>query len=386
MDKRDYYEVLGVSKDASDSDIKSAFRKAAKQYHPDLHPDDKAAETKFKEANEAYEVLSDKNKRAQYDQFGHAAFDPSMGGGSGGAYGNYSTGGFGDIGDIFESIFGGFGGGFSSGTRQQNRPSKGRTLRAKIDVSFEEAAFGVEKKLNINKEVLCPTCKGSGAAEGTSKETCSHCQGRGQVRVQQKTPFGVMSSTRTCEVCGGTGTIIKDPCKYCKGIGRVKKTQSIKVRVPAGIDDGQIINIPGEGEPGNLGGPYGDLQVIVTVKPHKKFVRDGYNILQTISIPYYTAVLGGDVNVETLDGMVKYEIPAGTQIGTRFRLRDKGIQVLNSRSKGDMIVTVTVDIPKRLNDEQRECIEALAEVFDTSADAADKRKTVKDRIFKKGKK
>lgn len=382
MAKRDYYEVLGVDKSASDADIKSAYRKAAKQYHPDLHPDDKAAEEKFKEVNEAYEVLSDKTKRAQYDQFGHAAFDQSMGGG-------YSSGGgFSDMGDIFDTIFGGMGGfsGFSGfgGTSQANRPAKGRTLRAKVEISFEEAAFGVEKELRITKETICSACEGSGAEPGTKKETCPKCNGSGRVRVTRNTMFGSMENIMQCDECGGTGSIIKTPCKTCHGSGRVRKASTIKLRIPAGIDDGQIINLSGQGEPGYNGGPNGDVQVVVNVRPHKIFTRDGYNLYQTVKIPYHTAVLGGSVNVETLEGTVKYDIPEGTQPNTKFRLREKGVQVLNSRGKGDMIVTVTIDVPKKLTAEQRDCIEKLAAAFgDVHTDGAKK----KD-IFskKKGKK
>ncbi|MBQ9950408.1 MAG: molecular chaperone DnaJ [Clostridia bacterium] len=382
MAKRDYYEVLGVEKTASEAEIKSAYKRAAKKYHPDLHPGDKDAEEKFKEVNEAHEVLSDAGKRAQYDQFGHAAFDPSMGGGAGGAY----SGGFGNMGDIFETIFGGGFGGFGGfGGGNTRRPQKGRTLRANIEISFEEAAFGATKKLNVNKEEVCSACSGEGTEPGTKKETCSRCRGRGQVNVQQNTVFGTMSSTRMCEACGGTGSIIKTPCKQCRGSGRVKRARTISIKVPAGIDDGQILNIEGEGEPGILGGPHGDLQVVIRIKPHKQFVRDGYNIYQTVKVPYYTAVLGGEINVETLEGMVKYDIPTGTQAGTKFRLREKGIPVLHSSKRGDMIVTVNIDVPKRLTDEQRECVRNLAAAFGEGADAG---KKSKEGIFskKKGKK
>ena len=370
MAKRDYYEVLGVDKTASEAEIKSAFRKAAKQYHPDLHPGDKECEEKFKEANEAYEVLSDKSKRAKYDQFGHAAFDQTAGGGG------YSAGGFsnmGDMGDIFDTIFGNFGGFGGFGGSTKNRPQKGRTIRERLSITFEEAAFGVEKKINVSKEVVCPTCSGSGAEPGTGKETCSRCQGTGQVRIQHDTPFGRMSSTKVCEACGGTGTIIKTPCKQCKGRGRVRKTQTETIKVPAGIDDGQILNVEGKGEPGIMGGPNGDLQVVISVKPHKIFTRNGYDLYQTVKIPYYTAALGGNVEVETLEGPVKFPIKAGTQSGTKNRLREKGIPVLHSARRGDMIVTVVVDVPTRLTAEQRECISKLAVAFGEKPEAPAKK-------------
>lgn len=381
MAKRDYYEVLGIDKTASQDEIKSAFRKAAKKYHPDIHPGDKEAEEKFKEANEAYEVLSDADKRAKYDQFGHAAFDPSMGGGA-----SYSGSGFGGFGDIFDTIFGGGFGGFSGfGGSGQSRARKGRTLRHRMAITFEEAAFGVEKTIQINKEVLCDACQGTGSEHGSAPETCSRCKGTGQVRVQQNTPFGTMASTRVCEACGGSGKIIKNPCKVCRGSGRVKKATRIKVNIPAGIDDGQIINMSGLGEPGSMGGPSGDLQIEITVKPSKDFVRDGFNIYQSIKIPYYTAVLGGSVEIRSIDGKtLKYEVPAGTQAGTRVRFREKGITVLHSQNRGDMIVTIEIDVPKRLNDEQRAAVEKLAEAFGADPSESPKKSSIFGK--KKGKK
>ena len=383
MAKRDYYEVLGIQKGASQDEIKSAFRKAAKLYHPDLHPGDKDAEEKFKEANEAYEVLSDPDKRAKYDQFGHAAFDPSMGGGAG--YSGAGFGGFGGFGDIFDTIFGGsgFGGGFSGAGGR--RAQKGRTLRHRMSISFEEAAFGVSKTISITKEVLCDTCQGTGAEPGTSTETCSRCKGAGQVRVQQNTPFGTMASTRTCEACGGSGKIIKSPCKVCRGSGRVRKSVNISVDIPAGIDNGQILSMAGAGEPGVNGGPSGDLQIEITVKPHKIFVRDGSNLYQTIKIPYYTAVLGGTIDVASLEGStLRYDVAAGTQSGTKVRFREKGVTMLHTTKKGDMIVTLVVDVPKKLTDEQRACVEKLAESFGANNDDLPKKQTLFGK--KKGKK
>ena len=355
MDKRDYYEVLGVQKNASDDEIKSAFRKLAKQYHPDLHPGDKDCEAKFKEINEAYEVLSDAQKRAKYDQFGHAAFDPTAGGyGSGGF--NAEDFGFGGFGDIFSSVFGG---GFG-GTQQQNGPVRGSDLRYNLTITFEEAAFGAKKEILIPREESCTTCGGTGAKPGTSPERCSACHGTGQVRVQQNTVFGAFSTVRTCDACHGTGKVIKEPCPDCKGRGRITKSTRLTVTIPAGIDNGQAINLHGEGEAGYRGGSNGDLYVKINVKPHKLFHRQGFDLYLDMTIPFTTAALGGEITVPTLNGTVKYNIPAGTQPGTTFRLREQGITKLRSTGKGDLLVKVTVDVPRRLTEEQRELIEKLA--------------------------
>lgn len=371
MAKRDYYEVLGVNKSATDDEIKSAFRRCAKQYHPDLHPGDKEAEEKFKEINEAYEVLSDKEKRAKYDNFGHAAFDPSMGGG-------YSGGGFGfDPEDILSSIFGGGFGGFRSGggnSRPNNAPQKGRTLRYRMTIPFEEAAFGAEHELNVQREETCTTCSGTGAKPGTSPETCSHCGGSGYMRIQQNTLLGSFTTTQPCSYCHGTGKVVKEPCSTCRGTGRIKKSSRIKAKVPAGIDDGQAFIIRGQGEAGYNGGPAGDIQVEVTVKPHKLFVRRGFDLHLDMTIPFTTLAVGGEIEVPTLKSPVKYTIPAGTQPGTVFRLREQGIKRVNQTSFGDLLVRVNVGVPKHLNDEQRELIRKLAESLGENVSSPDRKK------------
>ena len=356
-EKRDYYEVLGVSKDADDAQIKSAFRKAAKTCHPDLHPNDKEAEARFKELNEAYEVLSDPDKRAKYDQYGFAAFDPTMGGGN-----PFSGGqGFGGFDDIINTFFGG---GFGGSARQNsNAPVQGEDLRYNLTITFEEAAFGVEKEFNINREDQCETCGGSGAKPGTSPVRCPTCNGTGQVRSQQNTILGSFMSTKPCPACGGTGKYIKEPCTGCRGKGRVRKTARIHLKVPAGIDDGQTINMRGEGEAGYRGGPRGNLYVTVAVKPHKLFTRKGNNLLLQMEVPYPTMVLGGEIEVPTLKENVKYSIPAGTQNRTTFRLREQGIAFLNGSGKGDLLVTVITAIPKKLTDQQRTLIQQLAASF-----------------------
>ena len=373
-DKRDYYEVLGVAKTASDDEIKSAYRKLAKKYHPDLNPGDKAAEASFKEINEAYEVLSDKDKRTKYDQFGHAAFDPNAGfggggfGGFSGFSGSYSSGGFSGafdgFGDILNSMFGG---GFGGSTRSSNpnAPMRGDDLRYNLTIAFDEAAFGVNKEISYRREEKCSVCGGSGAKPGSKTSTCTKCKGTGQIHVQQNTMFGSMMSARACDACGGTGKIIEQPCDSCKGSGRTSKVLKVNVSIPAGIDDGQTIRVGGKGGAGYNGGPDGDLLVTVRVKDHKQFIREGYNLYTNLSIPITTAVLGGEVKVPTLSGDVKYNIPAGTQSGTTFRLKELGVQKLKQQGKGDLYVNVAVDIPKHLTEEQRELFEKLAETFGT---------------------
>ena len=355
-DKRDYYEVLGLSKSASDSEIKKAYRKLAKENHPDLHPDDKKAEARFKEVNEAYEVLSDEEKKAKYDQFGHAAFDPSMGGG--GAYGA-GFGDFGDIfggfGDIFGDIFGGGGG------RQRNGPQRGESIRAGITITFEEAAFGCTKELNVTKIEECESCSGSGSAEGTTPEVCSVCGGSGTVRSQQRTPFGVFSSQTACTKCGGSGKIIHKPCPTCRGAGTQRKQRKISANIPAGIDDGQTISLRGQGHAGKNGGPKGDLLITIGVRPHPEFLRDGNSVYYKMDISFAQAALGDELQVPTLDGAVKYKVPEGTQTGTVFRLRGKGIPYLNSSGRGDQFVTVEVKTPKGLTSRQKELLRELGE-------------------------
>lgn len=359
--KRDYYEVLGVSRDASDADIKKAFRRLAKENHPDLHPGDKQAEENFKEINEAYEVLSDSDKKAKYDQFGFAGVDPSYGAGEGGFGGGF--GGFGDVdlGDIFGSFFGGgFGGG---GAASRNAPRRGESVRVGISVSFEDAAFGCEKTLNISRVETCNECGGNGCEKGTTPEICSNCKGTGTVRVQKQTMFGVMQSTSECPHCRGKGRIIHQPCKVCKGAGSVRRQKTINVNIPAGIDNNQTVSLRGEGNAGANGGSAGDLLITVAVRPHEIFTREGTSVLCEYPISITQAILGDEVEVPTLDGAVKYKIPEGTQYGTVFRLRGKGIPYVNSSARGDQYVTVTVDIPKNLTSRQKELVRELAETM-----------------------
>ena len=354
-DKRDYYEVLGVSKGASDDELKKAFRKEAKKYHPDLHPGDKEAEAKFKEINEAYEVLSNPEKRQKYDQFGHAGVDSNYGAGGG-----YGGSGFGDFGDIFSDIFGGgFGFGGSGGRR--NGPRRGNDVRQVVTISFEEAAFGCKKKINITKQEGCPTCKGTGAKPGTSAETCSHCHGTGQIQTQQRTILGYMTNVTTCPHCQGSGKIIKEPCRDCRGTGKVRKTRTVEIDIPAGINDGQTMQLSGQGEAGERGGPSGDLLITVRVRPHQMFERSGNDVYLTMPVTFVQAALGATLTVPTLDGVVEYDIPEGTQSGTRFRLRGKGIPFIRGKNRGDQYVTVEVEVPKNLSQRQKEILREFDE-------------------------
>ncbi|MCH5184896.1 MAG: molecular chaperone DnaJ [Oscillospiraceae bacterium] len=351
-DKRDYYEVLGINKNADDAEIKKAYRKAAKKYHPDFNPDNKEAEAKFKEINEAYEVLSDSGKRARYDKFGHAGVDPNYGGGGSG-YGGGFGGGFGGFEDIFGDLgdlFGGFGFGGSS---RRNGPKRGADIKYTVELTFEEAALGCEKEINVTRQENCTSCGGSGAKSGTTPETCSRCNGSGQVRVQQRTPFGTISNVSTCSFCGGTGKIIKDKCPDCRGTGGVRVTKKINVKIPAGINEGQSIQMSGQGETGQRGGPRGNLFVGIRIKNHPIFERKNYDILITIPITFVQAALGATIKVPTLNGIVEYEIPEGTQTGSRFRLRGKGIKKLNSNDFGDLYVTVNIEVPKNLSEKQK---------------------------------
>ncbi len=362
MSKRDYYEVLGVEKGASEDEIKKAFRKLARKYHPDMNRDDpKAAEKKFKEANEAYEVLSNSEKRAQYDQFGHAAFDPSQGGGQGGFGGGGfggGFGGFGGFGDIFGDIFGQ--GGFGGGARR-NGPERGADLRYDMEITFEEAAFGTEKDVQIPRTETCKTCSGTGSAPGSQPETCSVCHGSGQVQFMQKTPFGRMASVRACDHCGGTGQIIKNPCKDCRGRGTVKARRSIHIKVPAGVDSGSRLRVSGEGEAGLRGGPSGDLYVYIYVRPHKLFVRNDNDVVCEVPVTFVQASLGDEIEVPTLDGKVKMKIPAGTQSGTILRMKGRGIPYLRGQGRrGDQHVRVKVLTPQKLNDRQKELLREFA--------------------------
>ena len=365
-EKRDYYEVLGIGKNATDAEIKSAYRKLAKKYHPDLNPGNKEAEEKFKEVNEANDVLSDPQKRQRYDQFGFAGVDPNYAAANGGGAGGFG-GGFGgvDLGDIFGDIFGGgFGGGFSgfgggSSTRTANAPRKGHDIQASVILTFEEAAHGCSKKITINRQDTCPDCGGTGAAKGTSPETCPDCGGRGYVVTQQRTPFGVMQSQQPCSHCGGRGTIIRNPCKTCRGTGKTAARKSLEINIPAGIDDDQNIALRGQGDAGSNGGPAGDVIVHVTVKADPMFERDGYDVTIHVPITFSQAVLGDDVEVPTVDGRIVQHIPEGTQSGTKFRLRVQGIQYLNGRGRGDQYVIVDVEIPKKVTRAQREALKAF---------------------------
>ncbi len=353
-EKRDYYEVLGVKKDATADEIKKAYRKLTKENHPDLHPGDKACEERFKEANEAYEILSDEEKRKKYDQYGHAAFDPNAGFGAGGFDG---FGGFGGFGDIFSDIFGGFGGATRS---NPNAPRRGDSVRATVNISFEEAAFGCKKEVTVAKVETCADCKGTGCAPGTTPEICPDCKGTGSVTVSQRTPFGMMQSSTQCSKCRGTGKIIHQPCKTCRGMGAVRRQHKVEVNIPAGIDDGQTISKPGGGNAGTNGGPAGDLLVSVIVRPHARFERDGTSVLLDQEISYAQAVLGAEVEVPTLDGKVKLTIPEGTQPGAVFRLRGKGIPYLRGSGRGDQFISVSIKVPKNLTGSQKELLRQYA--------------------------
>ena len=385
--KRDYYAVLGVERGADDKTIKKAYRKLAKKYHPDTSAGDARAEEKFKEATQAYEILSDPEKRRLYDRFGHAAFDGSgaqdagsrgnpfedmYGFGGSGAYGGQETRrayGSGDRGgyryeyrfgsdgmdDILKSMFGeDLGEGLGRG---------GADLRAEISVSFEEAAFGCEKEVSLDRVEQCETCHGSGAAPGTSPETCSKCGGSGQVQQRRQTPMGVFATTSACPRCGGRGKIISSPCSSCNGSGQTRKRKTVKVSIPAGIDNGQIVSLRGQGNAGKNGGPAGDLQIVITVQPHQLFQRDGSNVYCDAPITFTQAVLGGELEIPTIDGKVKYDIPEGTQTGTTFRLRGKGIPNVNGRGRGDQYVTVHIETPRSLTREQKEALRKFSDTL-----------------------
>lgn len=351
MSKRDYYEVLGVGKNASKDELKKAYRRLSKQYHPDINKEADATE-KFKEIQEAYEVLSDDQKRARYDQFGHE--DPTQGfGGAGGA----GFEGFGGFEDIFNSFFGG-------GTRRSdpNAPRQGADLQYTMTLSFEEAVFGTETTIEIPQDETCETCKGSGAKPGTTPETCSHCHGSGQLNVEQNTPFGKIVNRRVCQHCSGTGKIIKQKCSTCHGKGTVKKRNKIQIKVPAGVDDGQQLRVPGKGEPGINGGPAGDLYVVFQIKPHEFFERDGDDIYCEMPITFAQAALGDEIEVPTIHGKVKLKIPAGTQTGTRFRLKGKGVRNVRGYGQGDQHIRILVVTPTKLTDKQKELIREFADI------------------------
>ncbi len=355
--KRDYYEVLGVEKSASDSEIKKAYRKKAMKYHPDQNPGDKVAEEKFKEANEAYEILSDGDKKARYDQFGFAGVDPNYGAGQGGGGG--FGGGFGGFGDIFGDLFGGFGGGFGGGGNRRNAPQQGADADVRVQLTFEEAAFGVEKEISVGVIEHCATCGGSGAKEGTTPETCGYCKGTGTVRTNQQTPFGTFAQQSACPKCGGKGKIIQVPCTTCKGKGKVRRNKKVSIKIPAGIDDGQTVRVRGEGHVGANGGPNGDLMVEIRIQRHADFTRDGASVHYDLPISFTQAALGADIEVPTLDGKVRYHVPEGTQTATTFRLKGKGIPYLGYKNRGDHYIHIQVQTPKNLTKEQKELLRQL---------------------------
>jgi molecular chaperone DnaJ len=348
--KADYYEVLSVSRTASDQELKTAYRKLAMQYHPDRNPGDHHSEEKFKECSEAYQVLSDPDKRAAYDRFGHAGVSGA------GQQGNPFTD-FQDLGDIFGDLFGFNVGG--AGGRRQSRAQKGRDLRFDQTIEFEEAVFGKETEVTIRRMEACVDCRGLGTANGRGPATCPQCQGRGQVRYQQ----GFFSIARTCNVCGGTGSVISDPCKTCRGDGRVEREHSIQVNIPAGVEDGTRIRYQSEGDAGRTGGPSGDLYIVLTVKPHKFFERDGHNLHCQIPISFAQAALGAEISVPTLEGESELKVPDGTQSGREFRLRNKGVPYLNEHGRGDLIVQVVVETPKKLTRVQKELLRQLGETM-----------------------
>mgnify|MGYP002518288348 FL=1 len=377
--KRDYYEVLGISKTADDAEIKKAYRVLAKKYHPDMNPGDAEAEKKFKEASEAYAVLSDPEKRRQYDQFGHAAFE---GGGAGGFDFNSA-----DFGDIFGDIFGDF---FGGGRRRgaNNGPMKGANIRTSVRITFEEAVFGVSKEIELTLKDECATCHGTGAKPGTSPETCTKCGGKGQVVFTQQSFFGTVRNVQTCPECNGTGKVIKEKCPDCHGTGYIANRKKIQVSIPAGIDNGQSVRIRDKGEPGTNGGPRGDLLVEVIVARHPIFQRQDYNIFSTIPISYAVAALGGDVIVDTVDGKVIYEVKPGTQTGTKVRLKGKGVPSLrNKEVRGDHYVTLVVQTPEKLSGEARELLKKFDALTGDSLNAAknidaEKQETRKKKFWK----
>jgi len=362
LEKRDYYEVLGLKKGATAEEIKKAFRKKAMQYHPDRNPGDKEAEENFKEVNEAYEILSDPQKKDRYDRFGHAGVDLNQGFG----------GGFGGFEDIFGDIFGSFTGGFGGG-RRRNGPRKGADIQTRVSITFEEAAFGTKRDIRITRSEDCPECGGTGAEKGTERTTCPHCNGTGQINKVSNTPFGQFTNVTTCPNCGGRGTIVTNPCKKCGGKGKVRKDVVINVDIPAGVDNDSVISLRGQGEPGQNGGPSGDVYVIVQVKPHKVFKRNGADLVLDIPITYPQAVLGAELVIPTLTDKISYKVPAGTQHGTTFRLKGKGIKVVNSGRYGDLYVRVLIEIPKRINAEQKKLLQQLEATY-TSGEHEQKKK------------
>lgn len=372
MEKRDYYEVLGLQKGASDAEIKKAYRQMAKKYHPDLNPDDPEAEAKFKEVNEANDVLSDPDKKARYDQFGFAGVDPSYGAGAGsggsggfGGFGGFSggfSGGGVDLGDIFDNIFGG---GFSSGSRSNpNAPRRGSDIVVSLSIGFMEACKGITHDIEINRVETCDECGGSGAKKGTTAKTCPDCRGTGKVNVRQQTMFGMMQTTKTCGKCGGKGKVIETPCPACGGNGVSQKKATITVNIPAGINDGQTIRLSGKGNAGANGGTRGDLKVRISVRPDKVFERDGDNILVEVPLTYTQAALGAEIDIPTIDGSMKFTIPAGTQPGKVFTIRGKGVQHCQRNGRGDQLVTVSIEVPTNLNKKQKDALQAFEDTLE----------------------
>lgn len=379
-DKRDYYEVLEISKTASDDEIKKAYRKLAKKYHPDMNPGDTEAEVKFKEASEAYAVLSDADKRRQYDQFGHSAFD----GGAGGA-GGFDFNNMGDMGDIFGDIFGDLFGGGRSSRRTSNGPMKGPNVRSSVRITFQESVTGVDKELDLNLKEECGTCHGSGAKPGTSTETCSKCGGKGQVVFTQQSLFGMVRNVQTCPDCKGTGKIIKEKCTDCYGSGFISKKKKIQVSIPAGIDNGQSIRIRDKGEPGTNGGERGDLLVEVNVSRHPIFQRQDYDVYSTAPISFAQAAIGGDVRISTVDGDVLYTVKPGTQTDTKVRLRGKGIPTLRNKAvRGDHYVTLVVQVPAKLSSEQKELLQKFDDAMTKNdSETSETEKKEKKKFFGK---
>jgi len=366
--KRDYYEVLGIDKNADDATIKKAYRGLAKKYHPDMNPNNAEAEKKFKEASEAYAVLSDSDKRAQYNQFGHAAFENGGSGGFGGFDFNNA-----DFGDIFGDIFGDLFGGGRTRERASNGPMKGANLRASVRITFEQAVFGVDKEIELTIKDTCGTCHGSGAKPGTSPETCTKCGGKGQVVYTTQSLFGMMRNVQTCPECGGAGKVVKEKCLDCRGTGFIANRKKIQVSIPAGIDNGQSVRIRDKGEPGANGGPRGDLLVEVVISRHPIFQRQDTNIFSTAPISFAQAALGGDIMIDTVDGKVIYEVKAGTATDTKVRLKGKGVPSLrNKQIRGDHYVTLVVQVPIHLNGEAKELLKQFDEVTGDSLSAAAK--------------
>lgn len=386
-EKRDYYEVLGLQKGATEAEIKSAYRKLAKKYHPDLNPDNPEAEAKFKEVNEANDILSDPDKRARYDQFGHAGVDPSYGGGAGGygygggfgGFGGFSADGGIDLGDIFDTIFGGAS---SSRRANPNAPKRGSDISVNLDISFMEACKGVSHTIELNRADTCDSCNGSGAKTGTTPKTCPDCHGTGVVKVTQRTMIGSMSTQRPCTRCGGKGKIIENPCPACGGNGRVQKRKKVTINVPAGIDNGQVLTVPGEGNAGVNGGSKGDLNVRISVRKDPLFERKGYDIWVELPISYTQAALGDELTVPTIDGNVTYRIPEGTQPGDVLRLRGKGVQHCQREGRGDMLIRVVLEVPKRLTKAQKELLQQLEAAMNEKN--FEKKETFRDKLKKFG--